>query len=351
MVDVHIIGQGLAGSVAALELLRNGQTIHVSNDPSLSHCSRTAAGLFNPLNFKTLSRTWNADVVFPVATKFYKDCEHQLKTSFWHPLPMLRIIGSEGEQKEWKMSLSGNEFAPFLNHDPVPEEMHTYNRGFGLGLVDHCGYLDTNTFLEAVTAMLIDKNIYSEYNCKQEPEKTNQGWNINGIESRHILYCEGWKAMENPLFNWLPFFPVKGDVILIEDDHLKLGHLINAGCFILPIGSNSYRIGSTYYRGEKDDVPTQKGRKELQQKAEKVLNRPINISKQWAGVRPSTGDRRPFIGEHPSKKGIWIFNGLGSRGVILSPWVARQLSSSIIFGTPIPQETDIVRHLKRFRKV
>jgi glycine oxidase len=350
MVDVHIIGQGLAGSVAALELLRSGLRIHVSNDPSLSQCSRTAAGLFNPLNFKTLSRTWNADVVFPVATQFYQDSEHQLKTSFWHPLPMLRIIGSEGEQKEWKVALSGNNFAPFLNHDPVPEELSVYNRGYGLGLVEHCGYLDTNTFLEAVTAMLCEKKAYSEYTCKQEPEKTNGGWTINGIESRHVLFCEGWKAMENPLFNWLPFFAVKGDVIHIEDDQLKLDHLINAGCFVMPIGNHCYRIGSTYFPDETDDVPSKKGREELLKKAEKVLNHPITITEQKAGVRPATGDRRPFIGEHPVKKGIWIFNGLGSRGVILSPWLARQLSSCMISGVPIPPEADIIRHIKRFRR-
>lgn len=349
MVDYHIIGQGLAGSVLALQLLEEGKSIVVSADKTLSASSWTAAGLFNPLIFKKLSKTWLSDLVFPKAQEFYSVQEKKLNSTFWHPMPMLRVFGSQTEKNEWERLRNDPEFAEYIGNDEAPEKMQRFNRGFGTGWVKNCGYLDTTVFLESVHQLLIQKNILQTHTC--DPTcltATQNGWKLNGIESKKIIFCEGWLAVNNPLFSWLPFVPAKGDVIGFHSKELKLDHLLNGGCFVLPLGNDEYRVGATFYWEELNDIPTEKGKQELLKKASELLEIQMEAKIQMAGVRPATADRRPFLGEHPEKKGVYIFNGLGTRGVVLSPWLGSALIDHLEKGQPLHPEINIQRHIKRF---
>jgi glycine/D-amino acid oxidase-like deaminating enzyme len=68
------------------------------------------------------------------------------------------------------------------------------------------------------------------------------------------------------------------------------------------------------------------------------------ITGQQAGVRPSTKDRRPILGEHPYHKNMFIFNGLGTKGVSLAPYFVKQLSEFIFLQKDINPEANIERH-------
>ena len=60
-IEVLIVGQGLAGSLLALELEKRGRKIHVvDNNPSTSS-SKVAAGLYNPITGRKMTKTWMAD--------------------------------------------------------------------------------------------------------------------------------------------------------------------------------------------------------------------------------------------------------------------------------------------------
>jgi hypothetical protein len=45
----------------------------------------------------------------------------------------------------------------------------------------------------------------------------------------------------------------------------------------------------------------------------------------FAGVRPTVKDRRPLVGTHAEYSAIHILNGLGTRGVMLGPSMAKAL--------------------------
>ena len=72
----------------------------------------------------------------------------------------------------------------------------------------------------------------------------------------------------------------------------------------------------------------------------------FTIVKQEAGIRPSVKDRRALIGEHPKYKSMYILNGMGSRGVMIAPYAARQLYKYIELGESIDKEIDIARYEK-----
>ena len=64
---------------------------------------------------------------------------------------------------------------------------------------------------------------------------------------------------------------------------------------------------------------------------------------QVAGVRPTVKDRKPLVGRHKDFKNMYLFNGLGSRGVMIAPYVANQLYNFIENNVAIDTEIDCSR--------
>ncbi len=77
-VDFLLIGQGLAGTVLSYRLVNSGKRVHVIDQASNNHCSRVAAGLYNPLTGRKMVKTWNADEIFPEIEPFYAQLEKVL---------------------------------------------------------------------------------------------------------------------------------------------------------------------------------------------------------------------------------------------------------------------------------
>jgi glycine/D-amino acid oxidase-like deaminating enzyme len=95
-----------------------------------------------------------------------------------------------------------------------------------------------------------------------------------------------------------------------------------------------------------NDVPTSKGLKELKNKIDELINAEYIITDHKAAVRPAISDRRPVLGFHPENKTIGIFNGLGTKGAMLSPFYAKMLSDNIAENSIIDDEVNIRRFYK-----
>jgi len=52
-----------------------------------------------------------------------------------------------------------------------------------------------------------------------------------------------------------------------------------------------------------------------------------------AGIRPATKYRRPLVGEHPTIKGLYLLNGLGTKGISIAPWFSHQVIEAIATST------------------
>jgi glycine/D-amino acid oxidase-like deaminating enzyme len=91
-----------------------------------------------------------------------------------------------------------------------------------------------------------------------------------------------------------------------------------------------------------DSIPTEEGRRELLAGLAEWAQLPVEVLDQQAAVRPGLRDFRPAIGLHPELP-LGYFNGLGSKGSLLAPRLAEQLTDRLIRGTPICHELDVAR--------
>jgi glycine/D-amino acid oxidase-like deaminating enzyme len=346
-IDYIVIGQGLAGSCLALQLIRRNRTVVVFDEPQHNHSTSVAAGLFNPITGKMLAKTWQAERLFPYFYSFYREAEVRLKEKFFFPMPVYRPFGSVEEQNEW-MGRSNHasmmEYIETIYLSPAfSDEVHDPVGGV---LLRHGGYVDTPVFIEAVRALLKQMDAYREEKFEEaELREPGRGVSYQQFTAKKIIYCRGVDDLNTGCFSWLPIKPLKGETLLITMP--PVNRIYNRGVYVVP-GSTAgtYNAGATY---DFDITPetTARGRAELEARLNELVRFPYEIISQNWGIRPTTPDRRLLLGPHPIYGNRVIFNGLGTKGVSLAPYFSGQLAAWLEGEGEITPEV----HIGRFKSL
>lgn len=342
--DFLIIGQGLAGSILANELLDRGCKVVVADNQHVSSSSMVAAGLYNPVVFKRYVESWMAQEVLPVADEKYKQIEKKLNTSFYFKKNIHKIFSSEDEKALWIKKCPELLYLnkEFVNKDKLSSAI---NNSYGAGEVLQAGFMDVQVFLEEYKKFLVSKDLLKTSKVKYDAiEVKPEGVSWNNINADKIIFCEGHAAISNPFFSWLPFKLTKGELLTIKAENLKTDKIINRGVFVLPLGNDIYKIGATYEWNDLTEETTLRGKNELEEKLKLLIGTSFSVIEHQAGIRPTVTDRRPLIGEHPQHKNVLIFNGFGTKGVMLAPYFSAQLADFLLNDKSINAEADIKRY-------
>jgi glycine/D-amino acid oxidase-like deaminating enzyme len=165
--------------------------------------------------------------------------------------------------------------------------------------------------------------------------------------AKHIVFAEGFGMHQNPYFNELPMDGVKGELLIIKAPKLDIDVIINTSVFILPLGDHLFKVGATYNWIDKTNIPTEDGKRELIDRVKEIITCDFEIISHFAGVRPTVKDRKPLVGTHSEFKNVHILNGLGTRGVMLGPSMAKALYEFVENSIPLAPEINITRFNKR----
>lgn len=348
MIDYLIVGSGLAGISFAEHALKNNKTILVIDNKS-QHSSRVAGGFYNPVILKRFSEVWNAQEQLVLMDKFYDEIETKLQRKFNFKLPILRKFFSIEEQNNWFAASDKKNLAPFLSTKLISKKYQGINSPFDYGEVLHTGYVDTNLLLDCYHEYLEENNLALEsFFDSGYIEFFDYGIQYKNIQARHIIFAEGFGLYKNPFFNYLPLDGTKGEMLIIKATDLNLDVIINTSVFILPMGNDLFKVGATYNWQDKTDTPTEEGKQELLERIGEIIQCDFEIVDHYGGVRPTVRDRRPLIGTHPDYKSLHILNGLGTRGVMLGPAMAKALYDHIENNIPLDSEIDIKRYNKKY---
>ena len=346
-IDYLIVGCGLAGIAFAETCLQNNKTILVFDDNSQTS-STIAAGLYNPVILKRFSGLQDAQSQIVLLNVFYKSIEEKLKIQFDFKIPILRKFFSIEEQNNWFTASDKPDLTSFLSLDLIKTKYSGIDSPFDFGEVLQTGYVDTALLLKLYHSYLSEYNLFKnqafDYN-KIRFENDNVFY--NNIKTANIVFAEGFGAHSNPFFNDLPLQGTKGELFIIKAPNLNLDVIVNTSVFILPLGNDFFKVGATYNWTDKTNSPTEEGKQELIERIKEILNCDFEIIEHFAGVRPTVKDRKALIGTHFKYKNLHILNGMGTRGVMLAPTMAKILFESIEFGTAIEMSININRFYKK----
>jgi glycine/D-amino acid oxidase-like deaminating enzyme len=324
----------------------------VIDDTGANRSSIIAAGLFNPITGKLMSRTWMADKIFPEVHRFYSWAEECLGHHFFHLQPIYRPFISIEEQNEWM-----GKSADHSLHEYIQEVFtkgiysHQVHDPFGGILLRNCGYLDMRAFLGTVRNHLISKDSFTQGRFDETRlEVTSTKVRYHNIEADKIIFCNGTGIKQSNLAGWIPVRLLKGETLEIETNE-SLELIYNRGVYMVPMSeTNRYKVGATYETKLLTPDVTEVGRLELEHKLRDLINVPFRVVNQDWGFRPTTPDRKPIIGLLPGYENVVIFNGLGTKGVSLAPYFSGHLLDWIAGKSEILPEVNINRFKSLFSK-
>lgn len=343
MIDYLIIGSGLAGIAFTETALQHHKSVAVI-DTGLYHSSKVAAGLYNPVVLKRFTPLANAQEQIDLLHVFYSRLEDKLDCKFLFDTPTLRKFFSIEEQNNWFVASDKRELSAFLSARLSTKKYSGIDSPFDFGVLNQSGYVNASLLLEKYRSFLSKNNLLLDEAFNYSDLKVgDDGVAYRSIKARHIVFAEGFGMHNNPYFQLLPLDGAKGELLTIKAPGLSLDVILNSSVFILPIGNDLFKVGATYNWTDKTETPTAEAKQELTKRIKEILTCDFEIIAHQAGVRPTVKDRKPLLGTHVDFPRIHILNGLGTRGVMLAPAMAKALYENIEDGIPLPREIDIRR--------
>lgn len=337
-VDYLIVGSGLAGILFAEVLTRQHKTFLIIDDAS-QQSSVVAGGLYNPVILKRFTGVWKAKEQLDIAMPIYERLENSLGIKLDHKISVKRLFNSIQEQNNWFLAADKPNLSKFLSHKIITNDNSSIKADFGFGTVLRTGRIDTSSLVQAYKEELDKKGLLFDESFNYNLLDHHQDHlNYNKIKTKHVVFAEGFGLKNNPYFNHLPLNGTKGELITIFAPDLKIDYVLKSSVFLIPIGNDYYLVGATYEWEDKTNAITQKAKSELISKLTKFIKCDFDIVNQVAGIRPTVKDRRPLVGRHKIYDNMYVLNGLGTRGVMIAPYVAKQLFDFIEHKLPLNLE-------------
>lgn len=323
--DVLILGQGIAGTTLALQLAMSGQSFCILSDPSVVSSSEKAVGLMNPVTGRRMAKTWNYDTLFPFAIAFYREAFEFLfpdqKGSFYKEKPIYKILHSIEEMNFLTGKTGSEEYNQLLVMDErLPLEKEVFSNTLSMCRINHGGRMDPVPYMQAALAFFSAGNAWiNEPFSINKLNRRNGLWHYGSLSFKNVVSCLGngcpWISPE--------LWPVKGQVYELAGLPDWGESILKAEKFLIPTGNGTHLAGSTYEREFAHNNPDEEGFKEITKDLSTEWAPRLSIITSWAGVRPTTKDRRPIM--RKIDQGLFALNGLGAKGVSLAPWACREI--------------------------
>lgn len=343
---VLIVGGGLSGICLAHQLLQEGHTVRLT-DEGRNYSSIIAAGMINPMVFRKMVKTWRGDDLIPYLISFYKSIEQKVGAKFFFPRKIRRVFATEVERKLWVERSNDNQYNDYITTIEETEDQPEYVKGaFGSGWVKSPGYVDARIFMEANHSYLKNQNILV-FDAFDHDKLDVESASYKGESYDKIVFAEGYKGKENPLFNYLPLQQTKGEVLTIRSEKLSRAEILNRKCFVLPTEDGFLRLGATFKWDTNDPTPTNDAKEQLIEQYNTLSKAPFKIIEQEGGIRPTVTDRRPLIGVHPEYSKCYIFNGMGTKGYMIAPYFSKHFTDYLTDKVTLDSEVDIQRFYKK----
>lgn len=338
--DYLIVGYGLAGATLDWQLRRLGQRVGIIDARAPNSSSRIAAGLISPITGQRHRVSHRFEEFWNTAVPFYRDIEQATGQDLLVQSPSLRILPSA----QLKALREESDTRRYLGPDIELPNPFCAGTGQSVFQLQHAARLHVGAYLDASRRLADNEQRYFETTLDYPTDVT---WDTDiiqvkrlGITTHKLIFCLGIAASESQqdLFGKLPFQPAKGQVVELRIPGLECEETIIGNVWVVPQGTQRCWVGATYETNFDSDLPTEAGERDLLQQFSDVCKSDYEVHANRAAIRPIMKGRLPQIGVSPNDSRFGFFNGLGSKGALRAPEVARQFAALLVKNKPVDTE-------------
>lgn len=317
-----IVGQGLAGTLLGHACERAGLAFEIADAGHAGAASCVGAGIINPITGQRIVKSRGIDVLRAPALAMYRELEAVLGVALVREMRVRRLFRDETERRVFTEKAARGDLAPYADACAADAD------GFW---IEGALRIDTAALITAARERWLRAGILRE-------ERVELAKALR--EHEIVIACTG--AGETKAWGGVPCVLASGHILRVAVAGLASDVILNRGHWALPTVPGEARVGATYVRGGEADAPV--ARAELECSAGELLGRgTFSVLGQDAGLRVTTGDRMPIAGYDPAERRLGIFNGLGSKGALLAPWLASQWVDQLTSGRAFAAEIDVGR--------
>lgn len=345
---ILIVGQGLAGTLLSYQFLKNNIQHKVVDNQHANSSTLAAAGLINPVTGRRYVKSWMIDELLEVAKPFYHGLEQLLDMKLVSSMDVIRSLKNVSQENLWNTATSRPGYKDYVSDDDSPASYAgVVNHSFTYRRIRKAMQVDVSGLIVKYSEFLLNRNmlIQESFDYSQIYPDSDV-FEIYGETYSHIIFCEGYKAIDNPFFNFLPFQPSKGESFEIEINGFEPDEILRDEIFLVPVGESLIWSGGGYGWDFTNKYPTEDFRTEWSNKLDELLQVEYRIKSHKAGIRPGVKGRRPLLGRHPEYNNLIIFNGLGTKGTSLGPYFSKHLYEYLFEEKELLNEVNIQRFVE-----
>jgi len=345
MIDFIIVGYGIAGLSLAYKLIKEKKDFVIFDLPRTNSTYQSGAVL-NPTILKRYTLSWKGLEFMKFAKEFYLEFEKKYNVKVYDNILIHKYFSNKQEQNYWIEASGFKSLENYLDHKIITKYNNQFLLKNGYGILKNTAKIDPKLMLDTFKSNSgKDKFIVKDFNHSKL--KIFDKYVIyDNVTSKFIVFCEGVQIKKNIFFNYLPLTSLKGEFLLIKAPKLSNKHVIKSSVYIIPINKGIFWVGSTFDFNDKSTKITKEGYNFLLSKLNSLISVPYEIIDHKVGFRPVVKDRRPILGRHPKYKNLLLFNGLGTRGLMLAPLLSIWLYDNIEHNKELQNEISINRFEK-----
>ena len=323
-INTIVVGQGIAGSLVSYFLHLQKVSFIVIDPVHLNTSSRIAAGMFTPISGK---RKTTDQLVFQqinYAIKIYREIELLLNSNLLHLENIYQIFNDKNEEEALISKSKNTELVNTIAFNP--DEIPFLKQPYGAHEILHSGWLNCNLFISQITEWLKQTDSFLKADFVYSDLKIGESsMEYHDITCKNIIFCEGYQAINNPFFDE-KIIPCKGDILTVEYKNLNTRKIIKKnGIYFIPTGENTFKAGSTYKWNNNSTCTDKESKLKIEEGLQNILSNEFVTLEQQTAIRPTTINRNVIAIKQPDYKGIFMLNGLGTKGVLQGPWWANEM--------------------------
>jgi glycine/D-amino acid oxidase-like deaminating enzyme len=363
--DYCIFGAGLAGLSLAKELSEAKPELNILIvDPNdiAGGASGTPIGLVNPATGRYATKSWKAEEAVTTIKKNLKDVAKHSTELFYTSTGVIRpALDAKIAQRMQENVITSNwpeGWCSWMDESEIKGKFPNLTCKNGGVWVNEGATVAIPIYLQALAKSLELNGVQiitkTDYDLNTEIQsQTDVNWNLTTVSKgnyliKNVIVTAGIKTKEFDFWKDLPLHPVKGQVSVYECiDEFPYRSAVSALGYFASIDKKTFVAGSTYEHNFDHEDTDKKGYNYIHDRLLRViphLKDRIELIHQWSGVRASTPDRMPIVGNHTTIPNCFVFAGLGSKGLLYSSLIAKMLTNHLLYEDQIPAEISITRY-------